>query len=185
MTIFINPPDTEVFEPSLNLQDVMGTWYVTHSTLPMWKSKKDVTITYSPLAGDATRFDDVVEYRSLSSSPEKKRTQIVGVDTLVAPEGKPSVRFKWRGRGWLVIASSQWQLLGYGNGGTESEDGPAWAVTFFEKTMFTPAGLDIYARTAAGLPDELVDQIKSGLTSLGGQVGDLAGQIFALEHTKL
>ncbi|VDB95153.1 unnamed protein product [Peniophora sp. CBMAI 1063] len=184
MTIFINPPDAEEFKPSLDLQDIMGTWYVTHSTLPMWKSKKDVTITYAPIADDATRFDDVVEYRSLSSSPDKDRTKIVGVDTLVAPEGKPAVRFKWRGRGWLVIASSRWQLLGYGNGSADADDGPAWAVTFFEKTMFTPAGIDIYARTSEGLPDTLVEQIKSGLASLGGQVGDLAGDIFAIEHTK-
>lgn len=147
----------------------------------MWKSKKDVTITYSPIEGDATRFDDIVESRPLSASPDKKRTKIVGVDTLVAPEGKPSVRFKWRGKGWLVIASSQWQLLGYGS---ESEDGPGWAVTFFEKTLFTPAGLDIYARTSEGLPAELVEQIKSGLTSLGGQVADLAGDIFDIQHTK-
>ena len=116
--------------------------------------------------------------------PEKKRTQIVGVDKLVAPEGKPSVRFKWRGRGWLVVASSRWQLLGYGNGSAEGDDDPAWAVTFFEQTLFTPAGIDIYARTSDGLPTALVEQITSGLTSLGGQVGVLAGQIFAIEHTK-
>lgn len=57
----------------------------------------------------------------------------------------------------LMIASSKWQLLGYNppgeDGGGDAEE---WAVTFFEKTLFTPAGLDIYARTEKGLPEDLV-----------------------------
>lgn len=67
-----------------------------------------------------------------------------------------------------MIASSKWQLLGYNppgsgdsrEGGGESEgrkvEEEEWAVTFFEKTIFTPAGLDIYARTGKGLPSDLV-----------------------------
>lgn len=64
-----------------------------------------------------------------------------------------------------MIASSKWQLLGYGPPGAgesaQAEDSPEWAVTFFEKTLFTPAGLDIYARTEQGLPDDLVGCISA------------------------
>lgn len=52
-----------------------------------------------------------------------------------------------------MIASSKWQLLGCNPPGEDEEE---WAVTFFEKTLFTPAGLDIYARTEKGLPEDLV-----------------------------
>ena len=45
-------------------------------------------------------------------------------------------------KGWLMIASSKWQVLGYGEG---------WAITYFAKTLFTPAGIDIYIRAEQGI----------------------------------
>jgi len=111
----------------------------------------------------------------------------VGVDTLdaVAPDAACSTRCKWRGKGLLMIASSRWQFLGYhaGSPAASGESSPAWAVTYFEKTLFTPAGLDIYARTAAGLPEGLVVEIKSGLRTIGGAVAELADQIFEVPRS--
>ena len=60
-----------------------------------------------------------------------------GVDT---PHPSHPAAYGWRGKGWLKIASSQWEVLGSG----EEEGG--WAVTFFQKTLFTPIGIDVYAR---------------------------------------
>jgi len=187
--VHINAPDTEDFKPQLDLKDMMGTWYVTHSTLPMWKSKKDVTITYALLppkpgapASEPARLDDVVEFRARTDPRSKPRRRIVGVDTAVPPRaGAAPTRFKWRGRGWLVVASSRWQLLGYRAADVSA---PAWAVTFFEKTLFTPAGVDVYARTATGLPEELYKLIREGVKGLGGQVGALAEELFEVEHER-
>ncbi|KAF8593086.1 hypothetical protein BDV93DRAFT_530017, partial [Ceratobasidium sp. AG-I] len=142
-----------------DIDKFMGKWHVIQSTLPLWKSRTDVTITYNPIASatpsttpdsEPIRFDDIVEYRS-SSSPGSSRSKIVGLDTLQpapkgAPEGyRPAASYHWRGKGWLMIASSQWQVLGY-------DERAGWAVTYFSKTLFTPAGMDLYVRdpTAVG-----------------------------------
>ena len=162
------------------------------------QSRKDVTITYTrkPQTDDTSvQFDDVVEYRSKSDSASSKRSSIVGVDTLLTPH-KPSrpevsqeapaaaaqTRYKWRGKGLLMIASSRWQVLGCSRDPSPGNT-VAWAVTYFEKTLFTPPGLDIYARTAEGLPDGLVEEIIAKVKALGGDVGLLAKTFFEVERS--
>jgi hypothetical protein len=207
--------------------------YVTHSTLPLWKvrpkaksttlrteyphqNKKDVTITYTPIASakgspEHPVFDDLVEYRSQKSPPTKTRSRVEGIDTFI-PTSSPSApptRYKWRGRGWLMIASSRWQVLGYsrlaenGTTGThanaqeaegddEHENHPPtqsqnqdaeWALTYFEKTLFTPAGMDIYARTPLGLPEAVVQDIIAQAKAVGGDVGRLAEKFFEVQRS--
>lgn len=58
-----------------------------------------------------------------------------------------------------MIASSHWEVLGYGDG----EDGEQWVVTYFEKTLFTPAGLDVYSRRKEGLSGAILEGIKGAL----------------------
>jgi len=60
-----------------------------------------------------------------------------------------------------MIASSLWELLGWG----EEEGG--WVVTFFQKTLFTPPGIDVYARRRGGLSEEFLGRIKEVLSRLG------------------
>ena len=57
-------------------------------------------------------------------------------------------------------------------------------MTYFEKTIFTPAGLDIYARDAAGLSEDLAQEIIEKTKMLGGEVGKLAEKFFAVERSK-
>ncbi|MCJ1473087.1 hypothetical protein MMC13_001737 [Lambiella insularis] len=118
-----------------------GTWHVTHSTLPMWKSARNVTITYEPLpplANQPPQLLDTVAYQPLHGD---KRKTIRGVDTASA-DGRA---WDWRGKGWLKIASSRWEVLGWG----ECEGG-RWAVTYFQKSLFSPAGIDVYERGEVG-----------------------------------
>ncbi len=75
-----------------------------------------------------------------------------------------------------MISSSKWQVLGYGK-----EQG--WAVTFFEKTLFTPAGLDIYSRDGTGLSEEVLKEIIEKTKAVGGEVGRLAGAFFEVHRT--
>lgn len=124
-----------------------GTWHVTHSTLPMWKSKSDVCITYSPIS-DSDKLDDLVTYHSSHPSPKNPTTKpkeksVHGTSSPTV--GKPG-EFDWRGKGWLMIASSHWEVLGWGT----TERGFDWVVTYFAKTLFTPAGADIYLRKVEG-----------------------------------
>lgn len=56
-----SPDSTEPpFQPAnVPYAGLMGRWHVVASTLPMWKGKKNVTITYSPIEGQPqTTFDE-------------------------------------------------------------------------------------------------------------------------------
>lgn len=58
-----------------------GTWHVTHSTLPMWKDKRNVNITYKTLTADSSgvvKIDDLVKYQGINS---EKIKSVNGVDT--------------------------------------------------------------------------------------------------------
>lgn len=137
-----------------------GRWHVTHSTLPMWRSKRNVAITYSPLANTSPpKIDDLVEYQALDGGDKVK--SVHGVDAPV-PDCA-GWAWDWRGKGWLVIASSRWEVLGYGD---EEGEGRQWAVTYFAKTLFTPAGIDLYSRHPDGLRPATVEAIKKALDGM-------------------
>jgi hypothetical protein len=147
------------------------------------QDKKDVTISYSLLAaaaGTKPQFEDTVEYRARPAPASSPPSRIVGVDTLHSTSPDAPTCFKWRGRGLLLLITSSWQLLGL-HGATPAA--PAWAVTYFEKTLFTPTGIDIYARTAAGLPEALVRDIVRGLEAQGGAVAALAAGLFEVPRS--
>lgn len=153
-----------------SLEFLQGRWHVLHSTLPMWKSKRNVCITYTPsepsssssTAAQVTdRLEDVVTYQGLDS--DKEHT-IRGVDT--ASEGAGTTdTWDWRGKGWLKIASSHWEVLGWG----DDAEGNSWMVTYFAKTLFTPAGVDIYSRQRSGLKTETLQNIKAALAGIEGE----------------
>ena len=163
------PPNPDFVIPPLDFLN--GTWHVTHSTLPMWKSKRNVRITYTSLSDAPDKLDDLVEYQSPTS--DKLKT-IHGLDT---PNPAFPASWDWRGKGWLKIAGSHWEVLGYG-----VEDG-GWAVTYFAKTLFTPAGIDIYSREKGGLSEGLVQKIRDGLTKIeDDNFRKLLEGIFAVKH---
>ena len=97
-----------------------------------------------------------------------------------------------RGKGLLMIATSHWQLLGFNlsppaptlltDPPTSAE--PEWVVTYFASTLFTPAGLDIYARGKDGVSDAFVEELVRGIEGLGGEVKGLVakGGMFRVPH---
>lgn len=180
-------PSASLAPPSLEW--LSGSWNVTHSTLPMWRKNRNVRITYTPLAGTSPpHLDDLVTYQPLSSSSLKT---VRGVDkpfavsnTAEPSEGAAvaSLGYHWRGKGWLMIASSTWEILAHG---AEESTGNAFVVTYFAKTLFTPAGLDIYSRKGR-LKSETVESIKAALAGLGGDTAKLAAAMFeiAMDHDR-
>ena len=140
-----------------------------------------MSITYSPLPdvdlARGAKFDDLVEYYPASAKPGSKPSTVAGTDHTLDVG-----RFKWRGNGLLFIASSKWQVLGCDT--SEAEGSHPWAVTFFEKTLFTPAGLDIYARSAQGIPEPLLKEILKEIKFVGGDVAALSEAFFEVERTK-
>ncbi|KAL4803717.1 hypothetical protein BDV18DRAFT_144278 [Aspergillus unguis] len=153
---------------------IIGTWHVTHSSLPLWKDKRNVNITYERLPSDSSgiiKLDDLVRYQALGSENIKS---VHGVDT---PSPGNQGAWDWRGRGWLMIASSHWECLGFGN----TEDDNQWIVTYFAKTLFTPAGVDIYSRHKEGLPQNLVEDILKALKESGvAEMATLVNSVFEI-----
>lgn len=68
-------------------------------------------------------------------------------------------------------------MLGYG-----AEEG-GWAVTYFAKTLFTPAGVDIYSKEKGGLSEGLLRRIKDDLKKIEDEsFRKIVGGIFAVKH---
>lgn len=155
-----------------------GTWHVTYSSLPLWKNKRNVNITYTLLPplppSSVTKIDDLVQYQVVNS--DKIKT-VHGVDT--PTPGDPGA-WDWRGKGWLMIASSHWECLGFGDVG-DVDGGNQWMVTYFAKTLFTPAGIDIYSRKKGGLSQATVDEILDALRGFGvGEITELVDSVFRI-----
>jgi hypothetical protein len=184
--ITIRPPSfskaetpSEYTNPSVEW--LSETWHVTHSTLPMWKSKRNVRIQYTPLdpsqasidRANTDRVDDLVSYQGLNSD---KLHTVRGIDKATSDTRG---EWDWRGRGWLKIAGSHWEVLGWG---TEKQTGNKWVVTMFAKTLFTPAGIDIYSKAKDGLLAETLEAIKSALSNVSdGDVKKLSGELFEIK----
>jgi len=162
------PSSTEFTLPSLEWLE--GTWSVTHSTLPMWRKAKNVQITYAIIPATSSSpalLDDIVSSEPTARTFLPQPKSIRGVDT---PDGEGG--WDWRGRGLLKIASSHWEVLGWGE-----RDGERWVVTWFAPSMFTPAGLDIYSSRKEGMGDGLYQDIMTALEGL--EAKDMAALVKA------
>ena len=169
-------------------------------------------------------MDDLVTYQNLDSNEIKS---VRGVDT-----SKRDGSYVWRGKGMLKVASSRWEVLGWGGGGRhvessikattglgdragqgivdvrgmdgttdavveagdddangkEENDSEQWVVTYFAKTPFTPAGIDIYSRKSRGLSERTMKKLRTALARLDGRktqdakpkndLGKMVDQIF-------
>ena len=174
------PPAAEDPTPEFKpppMEFLKGHWKITHSSLPLWKDKKNVTIDYTPLAPSSSGvvcIDDWTKYMTMSSSAVKS---VHGVDT---PSPNNPGAFDWRGKGWLKIASSHWELLGWG-AVEELGDRGVWMVSYFQKTLFTPAGIDIYSRSERGLDEGLLKEVKATLGRLEAEdVSKLVKSMFKI-----
>ena len=149
-----------------------------------------MTITYELLPDEKVK--DTTAYQD-SPKPGAKVKSISGINA--TPPDNPG-SFDWRGTGWLKIASTHWEVLGWGdapangdagNGGGEGaegeEEGNRWVVTYFAKTLFTPAGVDVYSRKREGMPAASVEEIKRELKGLGSaEIDQLVEGMFEVKH---
>ncbi|KAK4237669.1 hypothetical protein C8A03DRAFT_34371 [Achaetomium macrosporum] len=158
------------------------TWTVTHSTLRMWRSARNVRITYGPLPPSSksrARLSDLVEYESLSDrSGGRGVRRVAGVDTATSA-GDTSV-WDWRGSGWLFFVGSHWEVLGWGErevpGGNGEGEKERWVVTWFAPTVFTAEGLDVYSDRREGGSEGLVREVLAELgrvTEGKGKLGEM------------
>lgn len=143
------------------------TWSVSHSTLSMWRSARNVRITYAPLKSHSgnpprERVDDLVEYENLNGRGGVK--SVAGVDTAVKA-GDGSV-WVWRGKGLLSLVTSHWEILGWGESTLADGSTERWMVSWFAATMFTKEGLDILTDRREGTSKETVEGVMAKLKGL-------------------
>ncbi|KAH7347197.1 hypothetical protein B0T11DRAFT_290975 [Plectosphaerella cucumerina] len=155
--------------PSPPLEWLHRTWTVTHSTLEMWRSSRNVRITYRPLdpKPDGTpRVDDLVEYEPIDSAgvPTGKLKSVAGVDTAVTAESAAS--WNWRGSGLLFWVTSHWEVLGWGERILPDGSVERWVVTWFAPTLFTKEGVDVYSDSREGLSKETYAAVLEALKGL-------------------
>ncbi|KAG9248212.1 hypothetical protein BJ878DRAFT_532044 [Calycina marina] len=151
------PSSNEFTTPSLEW--LQGSWFVTHSTLTMWRKARNVQITYAIIPSTSSSpelLDDTVTSTPTARTLLPQLKAIRGIDT---PDGHGG--WDWRGKGWLKIASSHWEVLGWGE-----HEGERWVVTWFAPSLFTPAGLDLYSSRKEGMRDVLYKEIMEKLEGL-------------------
>ncbi|MBL8046081.1 MAG: hypothetical protein JNL09_06045 [Anaerolineales bacterium] len=117
-----------------------GQWHIIYSNFPMWLKgdKTAPSLNYHPTDKPNVLLD-VVQY-----TENGRLKTIEGFDYA---DGA-SLRFVWRGKGWLRFLHSRWKIEHV----SAAQD---WLILSFEKTLFTPAGHDIVCRHASPTPAQL------------------------------
>lgn len=158
--------------PTPPLEWLHRTWTVTHSTLSMWRTARNVRITYSPLpptSGDAAsarpRVDDLVQYEKKTSGKGGVKT-VSGVDTASAAGPGATWSWDWRGKGLLAFVTSHWEVVGWGERDAAGGEKERWAVTWFAPTLFTKEGVDLYSDRQGGMSPALAGEILAALKGL-------------------
>lgn len=147
----------------------------------MWRSAQNVRITYrllEPLDSNPPRerIDDKVEYESLGGKGGVR--SVSGIDT-AETAGDGSI-WMWRGKRWLALLSSHWELLGWGERTLADGTIERWMVSWFAATAFTKEGLDILSDRKEGPSKETAEEILAALKTLEARhVADLVAKDMA------
>lgn len=175
------------------LEWLTATWTVTHSTLAMWRTARNVRITYKPLPskGDGRpRLDDIVEYEPTNKSPGTLKS-VEGIDT-EAPASSAGTApgcgsgWDWRGKGWLFFVGSHWEVLGWGEETRPDGEVERWAITWFAPTIFTKEGVDVYCDRKEGLSEATYEKIDKALkASEAKPVAEMVAQDMRAVEIKL
>jgi hypothetical protein len=128
---------SEVFDAAVLVARLPGTWSVAATNFPIWLDgrRHNPEFTYERVDGDELTLADTVRYTTTDGEPKT----IVGRDRLRGDE------FVWRGRGWLKVLASRWQVVG--------ADGAFDIIAIrFSRSRLTPAGIDVLVRKDASVP---------------------------------
>ncbi|MEM7374236.1 MAG: hypothetical protein AAF587_36920 [Bacteroidota bacterium] len=128
---------------ALELTEIEGVWLIHFTNFPMWLKgdKTHPTFNYA-LASNKGSIGLRDEVRFLKHGKPKS---IHGFDR---PLDKNNRQFEWRGKGWMRILRSRWEILHL--------DAEQWGLIYFEKTLFTPEGYDVISRKKELSAEDLV-----------------------------
>ena len=169
--------DSSIFQPP-SPEQILGKWFIVHTSLPFWHDKRNIVITYSApsLATPPIKLvNDTVTYQTLKS--DKPKT-VQGVNALA--QGPLQDAWDWRGSGWVKVVSNHWEILGHAC----AEDGvdvARWIVIHTQKSFFTPAAVHVYSRDKEALPEETRKMLVACLARWK-DLKDLVENMFAVEQ---
>lgn len=134
----------------LELSKLEGAWHVLATNFPMWLkgNRRAPTLNYSITEKKAQKvlLDEV---KFLKNGKPKS---IVGYDYF---DDSSHTKFTWQGKGLLCLFKSKWHIALMGKN-------HEWAVIIFQKTLFTPAGIDLISKSPnldAALLKKIIDLI--------------------------
>jgi len=135
-----------------------GAWNVRSTNFPMWLSRerKSPRFSYDLVSENPLTLRDDVSY----FTADNQEKHIVGTDKWAHDH------FVWRGKGLLTVARSRWSISG-------ANDASTVLVIRFEKTLFSPAGIDIIVREGVEI-DELRSLIARNTEQFGLSAEDFA-----------
>ncbi|KAL9030668.1 MAG: hypothetical protein Q9196_001234 [Gyalolechia fulgens] len=179
----LQAPSTSNSSNLPSLTQLVGKWYITHTTSDFWRDKRNVVLTYTPLdasnAGPASRplLDDLITYQTLTSAKVKTMR---GTDT---PSPSDPRAWTWRGNGMLKFVTSHCQILGYGEAEDEEHGGGDWLVIWAQRSIFSPAVLNLCTRHKEGMREEWVAGVKEVCGGMGDeQLEKTVGSIYRVTH---
>ena len=154
----LGPSDSPLFQaPSSG--DLLGEWFIVLTSLPYWRDKRNIKVTYSasePTAANPQIIYDTTTFQTLTSDKHKS---VQGVNT-PSPCGQPG-GWDWRGTGWVKVVSNHWDVLGHNAISPEGGQKIEWFVIHTKKSFFTPAANHIYSRRkeapAEGIRESLLN----------------------------
>ena len=138
-------------QDKISLEELKGRWYIHLTNFPMWLKGNRTNPTFNYTIQEKNGVVGLND--EVSFLKKGKQTAIHGFDT---PLNIGNTKFEWRGKGWMKILKSRWEILH-----TTEE----WAIIYFEKTLFTPKGYDVIARNET-LSKELLIEINTKLEIL-------------------
>ncbi|KAA1475156.1 hypothetical protein DENSPDRAFT_883342 [Dentipellis sp. KUC8613] len=185
--VAVNHPDAFDFTPEFDLPSFMGTWHITHTTLPARKSIQNLTITYTPLPGSTTRFTEHTAHPSTEPTRVTPKPAVAAGTNTAAVAPTPT-HFTRRGAGLGRLLASPWQVLAFVSSDENAtpDTDLAYAVVYAPRTRFAPARLDVLSRAPTGLPRALLAALLARLRdadAVGPDVARLAVGLFEVPRT--
>lgn len=150
-----------MLEEKLQLEDYEGSWYINMTNFPMWLKgdKTNPTLNYKVgQRGNTNGLEDEVIYLE-----NGKQKSISGFDK---PLNENKTKFIWRGNGLLWLLSSKWDIV-------YLDREKQIAITHFEKTLFTPEGVDVISKKKELTTEEIqeiLEVIKTKNLSIKGKL---------------
>lgn len=172
----LSSPDEPAFQPPSSDQ-LLGQWFVVHTSLPFWRNKRNIQITYSAPPSPALATDLVIDTVTYQVENSAKLKTVQGTNTPAQSEHHGA--WDWRGTGFIKVVSNHWEVLGHGDLGAGEKE--CWIVIHTQKSFFTPAAIHVYSRSREPLSEDVLKPLMAALAQ-HLNLRDLIGNMYQIQH---